>query len=368
MVSGVFSIPLPNKSRSHVRGSAREAGSESRLQAFIGGPENRLAHASVEAVLRSPDHAYNPLVLCGGTGSGKSLLAGGLARRWQDASGSRSGEVKLTDAASFSAEFNRVRTQPRRLAELRERYRSASLVVIDDLHELPTNTTIQRELCGLIDELTAKDAGDQGGQLIVTTRTPCESIKGFLPELVSRLASGLVVPLSPAGEAARRAIVELCCTGADGSGPVELSEEAITYLATGDHPAVADLPLAIARLPRKPGQEPLSASIVRQFIPRPTSTRRIRIDRVARTVAKHFSLTVDDLKSSSRRRNIATARRIVVYFAREYCQKSFGQIGKFLGGRDHTTVLYNHQKALELLQSDTATQKAVAEIARLLKD
>ena len=373
MVSGVFSIPLPNKNRSRTRGSARFPVGESHLEAFIGGPENRLALASVEALLRSSDHSYNPLVLCGGAGTGKSLLAGGLARRWRDAAGSRVGDVKFIDAESFSAAFNSARPRPRRLAELRQKYRTASLVVIDDLHKLPTNVTIQRELCGMIDELTAQDADGRTGQVIITTRVRPESIKKLLQELVSRLTAGLLVPLVPAGEDARRAMIVACCGGlayggGGGGGGVELTDEAIDYLAAGDHPTVADLPLAVARLPRKIGQSPLSIGVVRQFVPRPKNGRSIRIDRVTRQVAKYFSLTVAEVKSSSRRRNIATARRMVVYLAREHCDKSFSQIGKFLGGRDHTTVLYNYQKAIELLKTDPATQKAVADLTQILKD
>lgn len=381
MVSGVFSIPLPNKKRTSGRGSARDgkgargengardgrgsriAEGDSRFEAFIGGPENRLALASVETLLRSSEHTYNPLVLCGGLGTGKSLLAGGLARRWQDASGSRAGDVKATDAESFAAEFHASR-QPRRLSTLRQSYRNASLVVIDDLHKLPTNKTIQRELCGLIDDLTAEAEDGRCGQLIITTRILPEAIPKLLPALVSRLSAGLLVPLAPAGEAARRAMVESCCNGCG----LELTDEAIDYLAAGDYPAVADLPVAVSRLPLKPGQSPLSLSVVRQFVPRPSSPQKIRIDRIARQVAKYYSLTIADLKSSSRRRNVATARRMVVYLARERCEKSFSQIGKFLGGRDHTTVLYNHQKATELLKTDSATQKALADLTQILDD
>lgn len=361
VVSGVFSIPLPSKKRSTGRHSARAEASESRLEAFIGGPENRLAFASVEALLRSPDHPYNPLILCGGDGTGKSLLAHGLTGRWGDANGSRPGDVKFTDAKSLAAEFHAAR-QPRRLAELRGRYRVASLVVIDDLHELPINNTIQRELCGMIDELTAEDMQGRSGQLVITSREKPEHIKGLLPALASRLTAGLVVPLAPAGQAARRAIVVACCTRY-GLG---LSDDAIDYLAAGDHPAAAELPKAIEQLARRAGRAPLAVEMVRQFVPRPTNTRRVRIDRVARQVAKYYSLTVDDLKSESRRRNVATARRMAVYLARELCDKSFSQIGKFLGGRDHTTVLYNHQKAIELLKTDTETQQAVADLMRTL--
>jgi len=363
VVSGVFSIPLPTRERSSRRYSARADGVENRLEAFIGGPENRLALASIETLLHTADHSYNPLVLCGGVGTGKSLLSHGLASRWQEANGSRSGEVKLTDAESLAAEFHAAR-KPRRLVELRQRYRSASLVVIDDLHKLPTNVTIQRELCGMIDELTAKDEHGRSGQIIITSRTKPEMLDKFLPALVSRLTAGLTVPLAPAGRAARRAMVLACCEVRD----LQLTDEAVDYLAAGEHPTTGDLPLTIGQLPQKRQQAPLSLSLVRQYVPRPTHSKKIRIDRVARVVAKYFSLSVADLKSDSRRRHIATARRILVYLAREHCEKSFSQIGKFLGGRDHTTVLYNHQKAIELLKSDMATQKAIADLSTTLED
>ena len=366
MVSGVFSIPLSSSSGDSAASAAHSRRSknatENRLTAFFGGGENRLVQAAVEELLRSSNPPYNPLVLCGPSGSGKSLLAGGIAGRWTESPAARAGEVFCLEASAWAEEFAR-RRAPRRLAAWREHYRGASLVVLDHLDALPTSRAVAHELARLIDALTAIDGKGRHGQLIVTMRDRPEATANLSSDVAARLSGGLVVPLASAGSEARRALILASCEKHE----LTLSDSALEYLAAGTEPPMAELPALVERLARRVAAGQIGdLDLVREFAPRGVNRRTVRIDRVARCVARYYQLSVADLKSSSRRRNVAVARRTLIYFAREVCGKSFARIGAFLGGRDHTTVLYNYGKICELQESDPATRLAIAEIQRKL--
>ena len=158
------------------------------LGQFVAGPENYLVEPAIENVLHRGVAAYNPLVLHGQSGTGKSHLARGLAAAWRKRFPEQA--VVYTTAVDFARELaDAIETQA--VVDLRRRYRSAGLLVFEEAGRLADKPAAQAELIHTLDAILRK-----GGQVVVTASAPPTELRGLLPALQGRLSAGLAVPLS----------------------------------------------------------------------------------------------------------------------------------------------------------------------------
>ncbi|MFW6171791.1 MAG: DnaA ATPase domain-containing protein, partial [Planctomycetota bacterium] len=220
MVSGVFAIPLEISS-SRASGKNRDGSSRAGMvREYIGGAENRLVEFAVSSFCdRHPQ--YNPLVLRGPTGTGKSFLALGLSERWREQYPRDT--IFVSSGADFAHHYaNAVDTDD--LGSFRNKCRAADLFVLDDVHVLPRKRAVQEELARTLDILLQRNASillTQGGMPNATDR--------LIGRLRSRLLSGLTVPLTAPGPAARQLLLRRLAA----LHGVEFREEAIEFLASG---------------------------------------------------------------------------------------------------------------------------------------
>ena len=195
MVGGVFSIK--SAAGETTRAAWRHA-APSMLPEYIGGSENLLVPAAVEALCQQPPK-YNPVVFFGPTGTGKSLLVQLVATRWKR--DNKSLRAVLTTGADFARDYaHAIETDS--LSDFRTKYRRASLLAIDDLHEIGEKTAAQNELVRTLDVLLANHQ-----RLVVTLPLSPAETTTLVPALTSRLSAGLTVPLQPPGPDARRLIL-----------------------------------------------------------------------------------------------------------------------------------------------------------------
>ncbi len=341
---------------------------------FLAGPENRLAVAAVESLLAERHSPFNPLVLHGPSGTGKSHLAVALSRCWaterrlagstaagQAGSGTLvvgDGEVVYATAADF-ARWLKTAIDERTTAALRTRLRGAALLVIEDLTQLAERRAAQQELLATLDAVL-----NGGGQVIVTSRTAPERIAGLSPELASRLTGGLTVPLAPPDRAARLAFVERLAK----QRGFELSAAAARALADGITGTMADLRGAVVELHALAERDghTIDVAAVRRWLAERRSRLRPSLRTITRAAAKHYGLRVADLASPSRQRNVVQARAVAIYLARELTESSLEQLGRHFGGRDHTTVLHSFRAIEGRMRTDPATRRAVADIRKVL--
>lgn len=355
---------------------------------FIAGPEHRLAAVAIESLLQEQPSRYNPLVILGSPGTGKTHLARGLADCWptrHSKSPNRlpSGAVYFT-ASDFAQDLDTA-IKAEATPAFRHRVREASLLVIENLTQLQTRRVAQQELIQSLDAIV-----DHGGQAVVTSHTAPERIPGLSPDLCSRLAAGLTVALVAPAAAARLALVErfaelrsipitasaarVLADGLNGTAPellgalLQMDVQSELSLDSGDAETDSSDAIDATNLDSRSvdASRSIDARAVRQWL----AERRLRLQPslrdIAKLAAKYFGLRVADLLSPSRRRAVVQARGIAMYLGRQLTAKSLEQLGNHFGGRDHTTVLHSYRSIEARLRSDPTTRRAVSDIRKAL--
>lgn len=365
MVDYLTEIPLPGRRLAPplVGATARRAGVA--LPTFVAGPENRLVAATVTRLLdaaRAPSTAtlhgngaarFAPpvIALFGPSGTGKTHLAHGLVCYWQGQRGPEAAEY--VTAGDFRRRFHDA-IRGDAVVEFRRHFRDRQLLAIDDLHHLPADQHLLQELRYLLD-----DYEDRGGTVVVTSNRPASTLANMTPDLCSRLASGLMLQLAAPETAARLRVIRQT-SAAIGRA---LSDDAAHRLAAGVTGATTNLIGALFELClAAPGQEASDDHRAVQLL----ATRRPSLREIIAVVARYTRVPQKQLKSGSRKRSIVFARAVAAYLARELAAASYLEIGRALGGRDHTTIMHNYHKIDRDRMRHPATQETLDELRRIL--
>jgi chromosomal replication initiator protein len=241
---------------------------------------------------------------------------------------------------------------PARLAARRRRLRQAELLVIEDVDQLAGHESALRELANTIDAALA-----DGTSIVVTSRFIPAAMLALDARLRGRLVAGLVVNIASPQRPARLALLS---TFARQRG-IALDERAGRALADAQHASAGELLAALETLAlHRAG--PIDRAAVRELANSGPAGRRLRIATVSAKVARRYRLSTADLQGRSRRRSVAIARSLAMYLCRQLTGSHLRQIGEYLGGRDHTTVLHGCQKIEQLLEHDAAIRAEVAEL------
>lgn len=344
MVDGVTRIELPS------RLGAAKATDFSAPSCFVAGPENRLATLAVSRLLQgetlcADGHLFNPLVLTGPSGSGKSHLAWGVVRRWESLLGADS--IAYFTAADFARQLQAAREE-NVLGVFRDRLLGVQLFVLEDLQKLSHRTSVQRELRDAIDGIL-----EAGGLVLIAAHVSPATLSHLELGLRDRLTAGLIVPIRSPELAARREILTLAAD----ARRVDVPASRLQQIAqTIDGPA--------PRLFQALAQCDLAAD--QRLEPASTAQKAVRLKQVVSVVARYHSVTQAALCSNSRRKSLVQARGVVVHLARTLTDLSYAQIGRALGGRDHSTIMHAARTIRGSLANDTATQQTIDDLQRIL--
>jgi chromosomal replication initiator protein len=319
---------------------------------FVVGPENRLVTVVANAFQSGDTTSYSPLVLYGPSASGKTHVSRGLVHCWRERHPTAA--IVVTDGTSFARDYTAALAD-QQLAAWQQSLREADLFVLEDLGQLAGKAAAQQELIHTLDELSRRDA-----TVLVTARTLPRQISAITPALRSRLSVGLAVPLTFPGPGARRVILERLAKSRGWVLPTRI----LKSFAGGPSVSVSALYGAIRQLELAVAANPTDSEKLQQLAE--PHTESISLRQIALATARHFGLKLADLKSSSRRQAIVTARGVAIYLARLLTRHSLQEIGSYFGGRDHTTVLHGHRRTEKMIKRDPATKHAVHELRRML--
>jgi chromosomal replication initiator protein len=332
------------------------------FEQFVIGDGNRLAHAAALAVAEQPGQAYNPLYLYGEPGLGKTHLLHAIGNYLQlYGSGLR---VRYSTIEDFTAEFVRA-TRGRDTSAFRDRFRETDVLLVDDVQFLADKLRTKEEFFHTFNALY-----ESGRQLVLTSdRTPADHDE-FEARLRERFASGLVADIQPPELDVRLAILR---KRARLDALNEVSEDTLFAIARSVTASVRALEGALIRViayaslrGERPSPE-LAVKVLATLYPAAAPARRFTVAEIQAAAAEEFGLDPAALLAQDRRPNIALARQVAMYLARELTDETLPALGRRFG-RNHATVLHAHRKIADELQSDARARAAVDNLRRRLGD
>lgn len=316
------------------------------LADFITGSCNQLAITAAQQVCEAPGERANPLFFFGGVGLGKTHLLEGvyreLRRRFP------SWNIVFLTSEQFANYFTQaLRTHT--LPSFRQRFRGVDVLLVDDVDFLDGKRVIQEEFLH-----TVKSLESLGKQLIVTADRHPRLLSQTSEELSTRFVSGLVCRLEVPDLDTRVRIVQHKLS----KRSLELTPEAVTLVAQWFRNNVRELEGALNCLEAHFAMSPqrLSKSNARQILAdlQRDCVRFVRLADIERAVCDLFRIIPDELRSSSRARNITQPRMLAMFLARKLTQSAYSEIGQFFGGRNHSTVISAERQVQEWLTVDTS--------------
>jgi chromosomal replication initiator protein len=326
---------------------------------FVIGAGNRFAHAAALAVAELPGHSYNPLFLHGSPGIGKTHLLHAIGN-YVERFGSGL-KVRYATIEEFTSEFVEA-VRVKNTAGFKQRFRSADVVLMDDVQFLAGRARTREEFFHTFNAVV-----EAGRQLVMTSDCAPEDIPGLEDRLTERFRSGLVVELETPELGVRRAILAKRAR-LDG---LEVGDEVIAEIADRVTTSVRALEGALIRVVAYASlkDEPATPALVRHVLHRlgeNTVADACGIGEILDAAAQEFGVERKALLARDRRPAVATARHVAMFLARELTQHSLPEIGRGVGGRNHTTVLHAVNRVSAAMHTDDSVRNAVHNLRRRL--
>jgi len=311
---------------------------------FVSGRANQLARAAALQIADNPGVAYNPLFVYGGVGLGKTHLLQAIGNTVRQANpDARISYIHANDYVDdvVKAYLNK------QFDDLKRRYMSLDLLLIDDIQFLAKKDRTQEEFFYVFNSLI-----ENKKQIVITCDTFPKEITGLDDRLKSRFAWGLTVAVEPP-ELEMRVAILLAKAQAENT---KLDENVAFFIAKQVRSNVRELEgalkrvIAFSRFHEKPITLELVKEALRDLIA--STSRIVSIENIQKTVADFYKIKVADMFSKKRTRNLARPRQIAMALAKELTNQSLPEIGESFGGRDHTTVIHACRKVAELRETE----------------
>jgi chromosomal replication initiator protein len=328
---------------------------------FVIGDNNGFAANAALAISKNPGTSYNPFLIYGGVGLGKTHLMQSIGNRvWAE---SPKMKVICITAEDFTNEFIQS-IHDKTTQNFKNKYRYVDVLLIDDIHFLQNKLGSQEELFHTFNALY-----DANKQMVFTCDRPVSELKNLSDRLRSRFERGLNVDLQPPNFETRCAILKKKVEAIR----IPVPDEVVEIIAKNISTNVRDLEAALtklaayAQLVHKNITLEIAQSQLKDVFSQ-SKHGNVTIDNILRVVADYFKLSYNDLKGKKRTKNIALPRQIAMFIARDITEYSTTELGFEFGGRDHTTVMHACQKIEERLKLDPNLESTIQALVRSIKD
>ena len=310
------------------------------FDSFVVGANNNLAHAASLAVAESPGEIYNPLFIYGGVGLGKTHLMHSIGHFILK--NNPQAKVLYVTSEKFTNELidairnkNNIST-----TEFREKYRNNDILLIDDIQFIIGKESTQEEFFHTFNSLY-----EAKKQIIISSDKPPKEIETLEERLRSRFERGLTVDIQSPDYETRMAILRK----KEELEGYNIDNEVIKYIATNVKSNIRELEgaltkiVALSKLNKQEITIELAEEALKDLIS-PNETKEVTPELIIQVVADHFGITPLDISSQKRNKEVVFPRQIVMFLCRSMTDTPLQAIGKYLGGRDHTTIIHGYEK------------------------
>lgn len=328
--------------------------------AFVTGSTNVLAKNAAERMAKAEKPQFSPLYLKAATGQGKTHLMHAIGHSYMQAH--PRARIFYCSAERFMVEFVQA-LKSNSMMEFKSRLRGFDLLLVDDIQFIIGKASAQEELLYTIDALLA-----EGKRLVFAADRAPQALDGVEPRLLSRLSMGLVADIQPADIELRRQILESKLTR---FAPLEVPADVIEFLARTINRNVREL---VGGLNKLVAYAQLTGQIVSLQLAEEQLTdilsanrRRITIDEIQRTVCQFYRIDRSEMSSKRRARAVVRPRQVAMYLAKVLTPRSYPEIGRKFGGRDHSTVIHAVRLIEDLRTRDADMDGDVRSLLRQLE-
>ena len=310
---------------------------------FIEGDCNQLARSSALSVALQPqDNSFNPLMIYGGVGLGKTHLLHAIGNRVKEKYPEK--VVIYIQTTVFVNQFiNSIRTNS--VQEFSKFYSSVDILLLDDVQFLKDKDKTQEILFFIFNQLH-----QIGKQIVLTSDRPTSELVGLQDRLISRFKWGLTVNITIPDLETKMAILKSKITN-----DIKINDNLIEYIAQRVNSNVRELEgIMITAIAKTSSEHSLDIKTIQGIINN-ISSNDVEVDRISYFVAEYFKISIDDILGQSRQKDIALARKLAMYFSRKYTKCSLKTIGDLIGKRDHSTVIH----AINNIETLVKTEKEI---------
>ena len=325
------------------------------FEKFVVGSCNQFGHAAAKAAAESPGTTYNPLFIYGGVGLGKTHLMHAIGHSIK----ARSPHMRvayITSERFMNELINAIRFN--KTPAFRDKYRSIDVLLMDDVQFMAGKERTQEEFFHTFNTL---HNGQK--QIVVSSDCPPREIPTLEERLHSRFEWGLIADLEPPDLETKVAILKRKADMDD----IDLTDDVAIYIASKVKSNVRELEGSLVRLVAISSMRgvPISKALAQESMKNILDASRpagLTMEHIARTVAAHYKMTIDEIKAKSNSRGVAVPRQVAMYLCKTLTRHSFPEIGRAFGGKHHTTVMHSVGKIETLNKNDRNFHREIKEL------
>ena len=328
---------------------------------FVPGENCSFAYNASLAIAKNPGKQYNPILLYGGSGLGKTHLMQAIGNYIYNNGGEKL-KICYVSAESFTNEFT-ASLSSKKTNDFKNKYRNLDVLLLDDIHFLQNKTGIQEELFYTFNALHEKNA-----QMVFTCDRPIKEIKNMTERLVSRLSNGLSIDITIPNFETRCAILQKKIESTGQS----LDPEIIDFIAKNVETNVRELEAALQQvfayseiIGVKPTLE-MAKNQLKDFLSS-GSSEIISLDVIQKVIANDYNISVSELKGKQKDKKFAVPRQIAIYIAREVTELSYTELGNEFG-KDHSTIMHAYKNISEKIKVDQNLDSRIKLLIKEIKE
>jgi chromosomal replication initiator protein len=327
---------------------------------FVRGQTNALALSAAERVAAAERPLFNPLYLQAATGQGKTHLMHAIGHAYLEVN--PAGQVLYMSAEKFMMEFVSAMRR-KEVMEFKARLRAVDVLLIDDIQFIIGKVSTQEEFLHTVDAIIGA-----GKRLVVAADRAPQALDGVDQRILSRLSMGLVADIQPADLELRRMILNQRLAAMP---ETQVGEDVVEFLARTISRNVRELEgglnklIAYSQLTGKPITRTLAEEQLKDILS--ACRRRITIDEIQRAVCEYYRIDRSEMSSKRRARAVVRPRQVAMYLAKVMTPRSYPEIGRKFGGRDHSTVIHAVRLVEDLRRMDNDMDNDVRALLRQLE-